>query len=257
MNESHKYKLIYFHIPKCAGVSVRRAIGIDKTKHTGLYKNVSTALAIDVRYNTDDEIYNSYHKFSIVRNPFERMLSLYSFRKKQGDLYIHANLFDTNLGPDGTEWDFNRWMQSSIMKGTTDEGLASMCCDTYFNECWLFQKNTKEMNLSNQLKRWTPEYIGRNYMRSHLEFLNQVDVLSNPLTGGRLMTDTILRLENLNEERNDMFGKLGYVAPKLPKRNKSKHKHYSHYYDDDSVWLVSKIFNKDLNFFGYEFEDKR
>ena len=109
MNESHKYKLIYFHIPKCAGVSVRRAIGIDKTKHNGLFKNVSIGLAIDVKYNTDDEIYNSYHKFSIVRNPFERMLSLYSFRKKQGDLYIHANLFDTNLGPDGTEWDFNRW----------------------------------------------------------------------------------------------------------------------------------------------------
>ena len=43
----------------------------------------------DVRYTTNDEIYNSYHKFSIVRNPFERMVSLYSFRKKQGDLYIH------------------------------------------------------------------------------------------------------------------------------------------------------------------------
>src|SRR5210317_395235 len=122
MNESHKYKLIYFHIPKCAGVSVRRAIGIDKSTHPFPHKNVSTALAIDVRYTTNDDIYNSYYKFSIVRNPFERMVSLYSFRKKQGDLYIHANLFDTSLGPDGTEWDFNRWIKSPIMKGTTDEG---------------------------------------------------------------------------------------------------------------------------------------
>ena len=47
MNESHKYNLIYFHIPKCAGVSVRRAIGIDKSTHPFPHKNVSTALAID------------------------------------------------------------------------------------------------------------------------------------------------------------------------------------------------------------------
>jgi len=257
MNESHKYNLIYFHIPKCAGVSVRRAIGIDKTKHNGLFKNVSIGLAIDVKYNTDDEIYNSYHKFSIVRNPFERMLSLYSFRKKQGDLYIHANLFDTNLGPDGTEWDFNRWIKSSIMKGTTDEGLARMCSDSYFNSYWLYQKDTKEMSLGDQLRQWKPEYVGRNYMRSHIEFLNQVDVLSNPITGGRLMTDTILRQENLNEEWNAMFKKLGHTPPTLPQRNTSEHKHYSHYYDDESIWLVSKMFNKDLKFFGYEFEDKR
>jgi len=244
MNESHKYKLIYFHIPKCAGVSVRRAIGIDKSTHPFPHKNVSTALAIDVRYTTNDDIYNSYHKFSIVRNPFERMVSLYSFRKKQGDLYIHANLFDTNLGPDGTEWDFNRWIKSPVMKGTTDEGIARMCSDAYFNSYWVYKSKDKG-------------FMGRNYLRSHLEYLNQVDFLSNPLTGGRLMTDTILRQENLNEEWDAMFKKLGYTPPKLPQRNTSEHKHYSHYYDDESIWLVSKMFNKDLKFFGYEFEDKR
>jgi len=258
MNESHKYKLVYFHIPKCAGVSVRRAIGIDKSKNPFPYDNVSTALAIDVRYSTDDEIYNSYHKFSIIRNPFERMVSLYSFRKKQGDLYIHANLFDSDVGPDGKLWDFNRWIKSPVMKGTSNEGVTRMCKDTYFNEYWLYKKDTKDMYTEDQSRHWTPEYVGRNYMRSHLEYLNQVDILSNPLTGGRLMADTILRQENLNEEWDNMFKELGHlIAPKLPQRNKSEHKHYSHYYDDESISLVSKMFNKDLNFFGYEFEDKR
>ena len=244
MNESHKYKLIYFHIPKCAGVSVRKAIEIDKSTHPFPHKNVSTALAIDVRYTTNDDIYNSYHKFSIVRNPFERMVSLYSFRKKQGDLYIHANLFDSDVGPDGETWDFNRWIKSPEMKGTTNEGLKRMCSDSYFNSYWAYKSKDRG-------------YLGRNYLRSHLEYLNQVDFLTNPLTGGRLMTDTILRQENLKEEWDIMFKKLGYTPPKLPQRNKSEHKHYSHYYDDESVWLVSKIFNKDLKFFGYEFEDKR
>ena len=244
MNESHKYKLIYFHIPKCAGVSVRRAIEIDKSTHPFPHKNVSTALAIDVRYTTNDDIYNSYHKFSIIRNPFERMVSLYSFRKKQGDLYIHANLFDSDVGPDGEVWDFNRWIKSPEMKGTTDEGMDRMCSDSFFNSYWYYKSKDRG-------------FMGRNYLRSHLEFLNQVDFLSNPLTGGRLMTDTILRQENLKEEWDAMFRKLGHTPPILPQRNKSEHKHYSHYYDDESIWLVSKMFNKDLKFFGYEFEDKR
>ena len=249
MNESESYKLIFFHIPKCAGVSVRRAIGIDKSKNLFPHKNVSTALAIDVRYSTDDEIYNSYHKFSIVRNPFERMLSLYSFRKKQGDLYIHANLNDSDVGPDGKVWDFNRWIQSPEMKGTSEEGIARMCSDTYFQSYWHWKPKNNES--------YTRGYLGRNYLRSHLEYINQVDYLSNPLTGGRMMTDTIIRQENLKEEWDAMFKKLGHTPPILPQRNKSEHKHYSHYYDDDSVWLVEQMFNKDIQYFGYEFEDRR
>ena len=95
MNESHKYKLVFFHLPKNAGVSVRRAIGIDK-KHKFPQKCFNV-YAIDVRYITNDEIYNSYHKFSIVRNPFERMVSLYSFRKNKEICIFIGNLFDSDL----------------------------------------------------------------------------------------------------------------------------------------------------------------
>ena len=81
MNESHKYKLIFFHIPKNAGVSVRNALKIDRKSHNFPFTNVSVALPIDVKANTLESIYNEYHKFAIVRNPYERMVSLYNFRK--------------------------------------------------------------------------------------------------------------------------------------------------------------------------------
>ena len=244
MNESHKYKLIFFHIPKNAGVSVRNTLKIDRKSHNFPFTNVSVALPIDVKANTLESIYNEYHKFTIVRNPYERMVSLYNFRKQGNDLYDYANLKESSVGPDGKVWDFNRWIKSPEMKGTTSEGLKRMCSDSYFNSYWAYKSKDRG-------------YLGRNYLRSHLEYLNQVDFLTNPLTGGRLMTDTILRQENLKEEWDKMFDKLGYESPKLPQRNKSEHKHYSHYYDDESVQLVSKIFNKDLKFFKYEFEDKR
>ena len=197
MNESHKYKLVFFHIPKCAGVSVRRAIGIDKKSHNFPFKNVSTGLAIDVRAQTDDEIYNSYHKFSIVRNPYERMVSLYNFRKQGNDLYTYNDMPESPVGPDGKEWGFNKWILSPEMKGTDEMGQRRMISMSYFNAYWYFKD--KKMG-----------YIGRNYLRTHLEFLNQVDILSNPFTGGRLMADTILRQENLEDEWNEMFKSLGF-----------------------------------------------
>tara|TARA_R100000008_G_C3527223_1_gene137244 strand:+ start:8 stop:754 length:747 start_codon:yes stop_codon:yes gene_type:complete len=248
MNESHKYKLVFFHIPKCAGVSVRRAIGIDKKSHNFPFKNVSTGLAIDVRAQTDDEIYNSYHKFSIVRNPYERMVSLYNFRKQGNDLYTYNDMPESPVGPDGKEWGFNKWILSPEMKGTDEMGQRRMISMSYFNAYWYFKD--KKMG-----------YIGRNYLRTHLEFLNQVDILSNPFTGGRLMADTILRQENLEDEWNEMFKSLGYKAPNIKKHNTSKHTkkrtHYSHYYNDEAYEFVTKLFKKDLKFFGYEFEDKR
>ena len=248
MNESHKYKLVFFHLPKNAGVSVRRAIGIDRKSHKFPFTNVSVALAIDVKANTLDSIYESYHKFAIVRNPYERMVSLYNFRKQGNDLYDYANLKESSVGPDGKEWGFNRWILSPEMKGTDEMGQKRMLSDSYLHAYWYFKDKERG-------------YIGRNYLRTHTEFLNQVDFLTNPLIGGRLMPDTIIRQENLIEEWNAMFNKLGYKAPELGKSNTSKHTkkktHYSHYYNDESYEFVTKLFKKDLNFFGYEFEDKR
>ena len=256
MNESHKYKLVYFHIPKCAGVSVRRAIGIDRTKHNFPFTNVSVGLAIDVRAQTDDSVYNDFHKFSIVRNPYERMVSLYNFRKKENDLYTYASMAESPVGPDGREWGFNEWILSPEMKGTDRYGQDRMVSMSYFNAYWYFKDTFRDSD-GNRISG----YLGRNYLRTHLEFLNQVDILLNPFTGGRLMTDTVIRMENLEEEWNDMFTKLGYKTPSLKKHNTSKHTkkrtHYSHYYNDKAYEFVTKLFKKDLKFFGYEFEDKR
>jgi hypothetical protein len=48
MNESLKYPLIFFHIPKNAGVSVRRILGLDTKYHPEVFKK-TTNLAIDIQ----------------------------------------------------------------------------------------------------------------------------------------------------------------------------------------------------------------
>ena len=87
MNISDKYELIFFHLAKCAGKSVVNALEIKNNgktnKKSGIYNSV--ALGLDYFYFNKTiypEKWQNYKKFTIVRNPWDRVVSLYHFRKK-------------------------------------------------------------------------------------------------------------------------------------------------------------------------------
>ena len=74
-----KYKAIFIHIPKNAGSSIEEffskqwvSLRVQPNKH-------DTAYQIKCRF---PELYNSYSKFAIVRNPYERMVSWYFYLKR-------------------------------------------------------------------------------------------------------------------------------------------------------------------------------
>lgn len=88
---SHSHKAIYFHIGKTAGTSVEKLLdnqkrdykvadyetffGYDNNHH--LY--LQHASASFMRDNMDKDIFNNYYKFTIVRNPYERLVSVYHY----------------------------------------------------------------------------------------------------------------------------------------------------------------------------------
>ena len=90
------------------------------------------------------------------------------------------------------------------------------------------------------------------FVRDRIEWWNQIDVISG--TYGERLVDYILRFEHLEDMWNRMFEQLGHEPPKLPKKNTSKHKHYSEYYDDETCEFVGHLFKKDIEAFGYEFK---
>tara|TARA_Y100000310_G_scaffold342972_1_gene448537 strand:- start:108 stop:680 length:573 start_codon:yes stop_codon:yes gene_type:complete len=84
----------------------------------------------------------------------------------------------------------------------------------------------------------------RHQMPQH-EFL--VDIY------GKHRADFVGRFENLQTDFNHVCDRIGIERGKLPHSNKTKHKHYSHYYNKDTRGLVAKRYARDIEYFGYEF----
>lgn len=91
-------------------------------------------------------------------------------------------------------------------------------------------------------------YEKRNYYH-HL--LPQIEFLEKD---GDVVVDYVGRFENLQEDWNKISQKIR-IDTILPYLNKEKHDHYSSYFDEETRAVVEERYKRDLEYFGYEYED--
>jgi len=83
---------------------------------------------------------------------------------------------------------------------------------------------------------------------------HQINMLTDK--NGTLQMDFIGKLENINEDWNYISNKLKIPNAELSHRNKTFKVNYNDYYNDENRDLVSKLWKKDLEVFGYNYEDQ-
>ena len=106
-------------------------------------------------------------------------------------------------------------------------------------------------------KDWLISALGGKIAEPWGGFGSQIDFIS---CNGKVQVDHILKFENLESDFNKLCKKL-LISKELPhyngpfKTSNVASRNYTKYYDEDSINLVAKVFEKDIKYFGYTFED--
>jgi len=242
MNIDPINKLMFFHIPKCAGASLLTAFNIKKNEMVNrtIVSGLTTAEIISHQPEHIKEWFSTFIKFTIIRNPYDRLVSLYHFRKKQKDLYNLYSGANTSGGdettPEGTELSFKEWVMDSRSRGVGKLWDS----DPYIG----FDK-------SREIYLWKNHPANYDLMQ---EWINQVHFITD--INGKQMVSDILRFENLDKEVENFCKKYDLKNIKLPKKNTSpRKKNYVDYYDDELIEFSTRLFEDDLKYFNYKFGD--
>ena len=101
-----KHKAIFIHIPKNAGTSIEEyfsneSVRIQPEKHADIYE-------IKKKFKNS---YNNYKKFTIIRNPYDKMVSWYFYLKR-------------NLGEHYKVLKFNKWIEDPSKFWHVDDPIS-------------------------------------------------------------------------------------------------------------------------------------
>jgi hypothetical protein len=232
----HDYRCVFVHIPKTAGISVEHvflnllgltwetraplllrpnddpSIGPPRLAHLKASEYVSCG-------HLSPEQFASYFKFSFVRNPWDRIVSEYKYRKYP------------------TKIDFKTY----LFKHLPTPGWSDGYCHIIPQYDFLFDENG----------RLLVDFVGR-YERLQADFTIVCDHLGLPSQAVPHVHRSLekKRPETLRQYLSQTWHSL------WDKQHKHTFGHYTEYYDHESREFVTQLYEKDITTFNYAFGEE-
>jgi len=157
------------------------------------------------------------------------VLPLFQYRKKQNYVFIHIN----KTGGMG------------IVKALSLKKKQHFTALEYKNHLGILRWN-KSFKFSIVRNPW--DKVVSQYFMTKLDWLTD--------DTGEIMVDFIGRFENLEDSFQTVCKEIG-VKVKLPFVNKTEHKQYQCYYDDETKEIVRNSFKIDIERFNYKFNHEK
>ncbi|MGR7812012.1 sulfotransferase family 2 domain-containing protein [Lacinutrix undariae] len=215
---SHKHKIIFIHVPKCAGTSIKDYYfdtpNLDwKTPNYEQLYGWCPKRKLHMQHATPKELletelitekdWSTYFKFAFVRNPWSRSYSDYIWIQK--DRQVTGNFKDYLMA-----------------KGPFKSVLSDNSQKTYRGD-----------HLTAQV-----DYVAdQNYP---LDFVGKFETLQDDI-----------------KKINKILGKFSPFDVHAKNNTKHKLSHYSEFYTKTNQKLIEKIYQKDIEVLDYKFQDLR
>ncbi len=212
---SKEKKCIFIHIPKTAGTSIEKMIQGEK-----YIKGWSSHQKIN-EYKDDDK-FHEYFKFSFVRNPYERILSVFNYYKNRGnnkDLIYQPNKI--------LDYFYKKITTTKIF----DIDISKKIPHEFDEFCELYIKEKLD-------------FYGRNALDTQISFLS-ID--------NNIEVDFIGRFEKLQKDIEYIKDYLGIKASLGHQRKTKLRSHYSSFYNDFTKQIIKEAYGEEIELFKYKF----
>lgn len=243
---SRKYKFIFLHMPKTGGTSVRTALrNIDmKATHRECF------LHSDVKYSKAfieraGERWEDYFKFTIIRNPFARMVSFYNHMLRLGQWHKDRIKEYTEKRTAIIDWNiiYNCHENLSIENKKVKDLTGNIITDSQ----WLERYEYKDFE----------DFIKHPIYHMHKLNVRKLDFVTTfkewLSDGDEIGVDYIMKLEECDKGWREVLKKIGVKYFKFPHLKVGQSVKWKDYYTDELREIVAERFKIDLEYFNYEF----